>query len=170
MCGPPSHSTLRTPGAAAARDDPGRLRWLLQPEGEKERRRVGPKVGPTPALPTGMHAPTRIFWANLTPFSLEAAAGDHPQPAARRRQETLENGRELAALSVSQRAGGGAAGASVWSAKCLNWSIVTRAHVPRQVCCRRRRLTIVLDRAERLREVQLGLGRMVGLYYHSSTR
>jgi hypothetical protein len=36
------------------------------------RRRVDPEVGPTPAfyrcIPTGMHGPTRIVRANLTPF------------------------------------------------------------------------------------------------------
>jgi hypothetical protein len=37
---------------------------------------VGPEVGPTSAfsscIPTGMHGPTCIFWANLTFFSLAA--------------------------------------------------------------------------------------------------
>ena len=41
---------------------------------ERERRQVGPEVGPTSAfyscIPTGMHGPTCIFWANLTLFSL----------------------------------------------------------------------------------------------------
>ena len=36
---------------------------------------VGPEVGPNSAfcscILTGMHGPTRIFWANLTPFSLQ---------------------------------------------------------------------------------------------------
>jgi hypothetical protein len=40
----------------------------------RERDQVGPAVGPTSAfsscIPTGMRGPTRIFWANLTPFSL----------------------------------------------------------------------------------------------------
>ena len=38
-------------------------------------RRVGPVVGPTPAfyscVPTGMHGPACIFWADLTPCSLQ---------------------------------------------------------------------------------------------------
>ena len=41
---------------------------------ERERRQVGPEVGPTSAFyscsPTGMHGPPYIFWANRTPFSL----------------------------------------------------------------------------------------------------
>ena len=41
----------------------------------RERRRVDPEVGPTPAfhicIPTGMHWPTCILWANLTPFTLQ---------------------------------------------------------------------------------------------------
>ena len=52
-----------------------------------EGRQVGPEVGPTSAFytctPTGMHGPACIFWANLTPFSLQrdsvhraARAGD----------------------------------------------------------------------------------------------
>ena len=43
-------------------------------EPERERRRVGPEVGPTSAFHsrtcTGMRGPACIFWANLTPFSL----------------------------------------------------------------------------------------------------
>jgi hypothetical protein len=39
-----------------------------------ERRCVGPEVEPASALysciPIGMHGPTCIFWANLTPFAL----------------------------------------------------------------------------------------------------
>ena len=40
--------------------------------------RDGPEVGPTSVFyscfPTGMHGPTYIFWANLTPLSLQAYA------------------------------------------------------------------------------------------------
>jgi hypothetical protein len=41
----------------------------------RKTRQVGLEVGPTSAfyrcIPTGMHGPTCIFWANLTPFSLK---------------------------------------------------------------------------------------------------
>jgi hypothetical protein len=40
----------------------------------RERRQVGPEIGPTPAFSscilTGMHGSTCIFWANLTPSRL----------------------------------------------------------------------------------------------------
>jgi hypothetical protein len=40
----------------------------------RERRRVGPEVGPTPAfsscIPTGIHGPTCSFWVDLTAISL----------------------------------------------------------------------------------------------------
>ncbi len=43
---------------------------------ERERLQVGPEVGPTSAfyrcVPRGMHGPTCILWANLTPFWLAA--------------------------------------------------------------------------------------------------
>ena len=66
---------------------------------ERERRQVGPEVGPTSGFSsciiTGMHGPTGIFWANLTPFSLQRAAvrlaatrGDEAA-AARRFQNQL---------------------------------------------------------------------------------
>jgi hypothetical protein len=49
-----------------------------------ERRQVGPEVGPTAALysciPTGMHGPTCIFWANLTAFSRQASTGNQSFP------------------------------------------------------------------------------------------
>ena len=44
-------------------------------QSEKDTMQVGPEVGPTSAfygcIPFGMHGPTCIFWANLTPFSLK---------------------------------------------------------------------------------------------------
>ena len=44
----------------------------------QERHQVGPEVGSTSAfyrcIPTRVHGPTCIFWANLTPFSLQADA------------------------------------------------------------------------------------------------
>ena len=47
------------------------------------RRQVGPEVGPTSALSsciiTGMHGPACIFWAYLTPFSLQGQP-DGPLP------------------------------------------------------------------------------------------
>jgi hypothetical protein len=46
-------------------------------QSEKDTMQVGPEVGPTSAfygcIPFGMHGPTCIFWANLTPFSLKPA-------------------------------------------------------------------------------------------------
>jgi hypothetical protein len=46
---------------------------------KRERRQVGPEVGPTSAfyscIPTIMCGPTCIFWANLTPFSLTVKMG-----------------------------------------------------------------------------------------------
>ena len=59
-------------GAGAAADGrrlPARAGAGVHAAGEKERQ-VGPAVGPTAAfsgcIPTGMHGPTCIFWANLT--------------------------------------------------------------------------------------------------------
>jgi hypothetical protein len=46
---------------------------------------VGPEVGPTPAFssctPTGMHGPTRVFWANLTPLSPKRTSNGGGVPA-----------------------------------------------------------------------------------------
>jgi hypothetical protein len=43
------------------------------------RKKVGPEVGPTSAIysciPTEMHRPTCILWANLTPFLLQKLLG-----------------------------------------------------------------------------------------------
>jgi hypothetical protein len=46
------------------------------PSSEKDAR-LAQKLGqlqPFSCIPTGLHGPTRIFWANLTPFSLRAVA------------------------------------------------------------------------------------------------
>jgi hypothetical protein len=61
-----------------------RLRSMLRydPDADRcERRQVDPEVGPTSAfyscIPTGMHGPNYILWANLTTFSpqLDRAPG-----------------------------------------------------------------------------------------------
>ena len=45
---------------------------------KRERCQVGPEVGPTSAVcsgvPTGMHGPACVFWTNLTAFSLDSVA------------------------------------------------------------------------------------------------
>jgi hypothetical protein len=53
--------------------------------GDTDAKIVGPEVGPTavvssciPRFPTGLHGPTRIFWANLTRFSLQLSCGRRP--------------------------------------------------------------------------------------------
>ena len=65
----------------------------LLPDPQVRKRQVGPEVGPTSGLygciPTGMHGPICIIWANLTPFSLPdrgAAAWPARQLHLRRRE------------------------------------------------------------------------------------
>ena len=69
------------PAAGEPAAEPQRTLWDAveeagAPSREREGRQVGPEVGPTSAfyscVPTGMHGPTCIFWANLTAFSLRA--------------------------------------------------------------------------------------------------
>jgi hypothetical protein len=48
---------------------------LLLGDRQQSEKDVGPEVGPTSAffscIPAGMHGPTCIFWANLTPFPVQ---------------------------------------------------------------------------------------------------
>ena len=57
---------------------------MAAPHSEQAAIEVGPDVGPTSAfhstIPTGMHGPTRIFWAKLPPFS---PVRPHSREAAR---------------------------------------------------------------------------------------
>jgi hypothetical protein len=45
----------------------------------EDRGQVGPEIGPTSSfyryIPTGIHGPTYILWANLTPFLMEVLGG-----------------------------------------------------------------------------------------------
>ena len=61
-----------------------------------------------------MHGPTCIFWANRTPVLASVLS----HLVSRIFIDTLPR-------YIPNQFG-------VWSVKCLNWSIVTRAHVPRQ--------------------------------------
>ena len=49
----------------------------MRPNPELEIHQVGPEPGPTSifysCIPTGMHGPTWICWANLTPFCVHTA-------------------------------------------------------------------------------------------------
>ena len=69
----PPPPILRVNGSSTARC--GHWATKVGPE-------VGPEVGPTSAfcscIPTGMHEPTCIFWANLTPFSLKLMLNHKP--------------------------------------------------------------------------------------------
>ena len=62
---------------------------------------IGPEIGPTSALYsrncTGMHGPTCIFWANLTPVSLPKLRRSRDAPALRR------SGKHAAAGDLPQR-------------------------------------------------------------------
>jgi hypothetical protein len=55
-----------------------------------------PEVGPTSAfyryIPAGMRGPTCTFWANLTPFSLEARWGDMESPDGLEADALVPNG------------------------------------------------------------------------------
>ena len=59
----------------------GQLKWL-DDQVTRWRRKVGPEVGPPSAfyrcVPTGMHGPTCVFWADLTAFSLQMLAAGSP--------------------------------------------------------------------------------------------
>ena len=54
----------------------------------------------------------------------------------------------------------------------MNWSIVTRSHAPRQVALESRAVRLnaeTVDAGEAREDAQVGLGRIVALYYYSST-
>ena len=131
--------------------------------GVRRGRRVGPEFGPTPALsgwiPTGMHGPTFICWASLTPSSLtgRGAGLRHRHRSRARRLHRLRQGSQQPAHRGVVRRGPERHGGperlpeglstnytaiilvdalcpiQFWSAKCLSWPIVTRARAPRQV-------------------------------------
>jgi hypothetical protein len=97
--------------ANAAGDGPSGRRFGC----ERERRRVGPEVGPTAALssciPTGMHGAICIVWANLTPFSLHLVRTPMRGRRGRCRGRRC-TGRRCRGRGRAGARGGGAAGRS----------------------------------------------------------
>jgi hypothetical protein len=90
-------------------------RTMAEPRAtEGERRRVGPEVGPTPAFrsctPNGMHGPTCILRADLTPCPLrQAQSRAHAHAEARARAhaalaEATARHEEIAAATLSSAA------------------------------------------------------------------
>ena len=78
-------------------------------------RQVDPEVGPPSAfygcIPTGMHEPTCFFWANLTPFSLQAlAAREVEMQALKARMRTASSNRPTYKRPVVAGTGPGPSG------------------------------------------------------------